>query len=312
MLDLIRIATRKSPLALWQAETVRNRLLQHHPEIQVELVPMSTEGDRKLGTPLARIGGKGLFIKELEAALYDGRADLAVHSMKDVTAVLPDGLAISTVLEREDPHDALVSNRYTSIKDMPADAIVGTCSIRRRSQLLASFPELQIKNLRGNVNTRLQKLDDGEYDAIILACAGLQRLGMENRIQESLPANISLPAVGQGIIGIEIKSENTELQSLLQCLHHEPTASRLDCERALSATLNGGCSAPIAAFALIKNNEIFLEAKVIAHDGSRVLVFTGSDSVANAHQLGVDAATNLISQGAMQILEEAEASIEAV
>lgn len=305
MPEPIRIATRNSPLALWQAESVRHQLLSQHPGLEIELVPMTTEGDRKLGSSLAKIGGKGLFIKELEAALYDGRADLAVHSMKDVTAVLPDGLTISTVLEREDPFDAFVSNRYQSLDELPENAIIGTCSVRRSSQLLAKHPKFNIKDLRGNVNTRLQKLDDGNYDAIVLACAGLQRLGMAERITATLQESLCLPAVGQGIIGIEIREKDQRLQRLLHCLHHTPTAYRLQAERAVSATLNGGCSAPIAGFTTLKGNHLHLKARVIALDGSEVLEFSGVDTMENAHALGVAAANELVEKGAMRLLEDA-------
>ncbi len=290
---------------MWQAETVRDQLLSHHPQLSIDLVPMSTEGDRKLGSSLAKIGGKGLFIKELEAALFESRADIAVHSMKDVTAVLPEGLKISTILERESPFDGFVSNHYASLSELPDNAIIGTCSVRRRSQLLARYPNFRIKDLRGNVNTRLEKLDNGDYDAIILACAGLTRLGMESRVRETIHQAVSLPAVGQGIIGIEIRENDSELEQLLSCLHHAPTATRLSAERALSATLNGGCSAPIAGYATLQDDQVILKSRVIAHDGSEVLEHTAQASHDHAEKLGIKAAKDLKKQGALRILEEA-------
>jgi len=258
----VRIATRKSPLALWQAKTVQQRLMAVHENIDVQLVPMTTEGDRTLDKPLYQVGGKQLFVKELEAAMLEGRADLAVHSMKDVAAVLPAGLTLCTNLEREDPSDALVSNHYHSLDALPAGAVIGTCSVRRRAQLLAARPDCRIKNLRGNVGTRLSKLDADEYDAIVLASAGLIRLGLTDRITAPLPFNLSLPAVGQGIVGIEVRANDDALQTLLSPLHCADTADRLSAERAVSRTLNGGCSAPIAAYATLAGaTELLAEAE---------------------------------------------------
>ena len=302
----VRIATRKSPLALWQAETVQSRLKAAHPSLDVQLVPMTTEGDIKLGQPLYQIGGKQLFVKELESAMFEKRADLAVHSMKDVAAVLPDGLMLCTYMEREDPTDALVSNQYTSLDDLPQGAVIGTCSVRRRAQLMAARPDVQIKNLRGNVGTRLSKLDAGEYDAIILASAGLKRLGLQTRIAAQLSMELSLPAAGQGVVGIEVRSDDTELQELLTPLHDENSADRLIAERAVTRTLNGGCSAPIAAYATLDGNELNLTARVIAMDGRTLLEEEVTGSREKAELLGINAAEKLQAKGAMIILAEAE------
>lgn len=306
MASTVRIATRKSPLALWQAETVQSQLKAAHDSIDVQLVPMTTEGDIKLDQPLYQIGGKQLFVKELEAAMFEKRADLAVHSMKDVAAVLPEGLVLCTIMEREDPTDALVSNTYKSMDELPEGAVIGTCSVRRRAQLMAARPDLQIKNLRGNVGTRLSKLDAGEYDAIILASAGLMRLGLENRIAARLSIELSLPAAGQGIVGIEVRNEDTELQELLAPLHDIDAADRLAAERAVTRTLNGGCSAPIAAYATLDGDELTLVTRVIAMDGKTTLEEKITGPRSQAVTLGVNAAKALQNKGAMKILAEAE------
>lgn len=303
----VRIATRKSPLALWQAETVQAQLRAAHAGIDVQLVPMTTEGDIKLGQPLYKLGGKQLFVKELEAAMMEKRADLAVHSMKDVAAVLPEGLTLCTYMEREDPTDAFVSNNYEALSQLPDGAVIGTCSVRRRAQLMAVRPDCRIKNLRGNVGTRLGKLDAGEYDAIILASAGLMRLGLESRIAERLPLKMSLPAAGQGIVGIEIRSNDTALKELLAPLHHSDSADRLISERAVTRTLNGGCSAPVAAYSILQGDQLTLVARVIALDGKTLLEETVSGHRSNADALGIKAAEALKTQGAMKILAEAEA-----
>ncbi len=305
--SIVRIATRKSPLALWQAETVQAQLKAAHAGIDVQLVPITTEGDIKLDQPLYKIGGKDLFVKELETAMMEKRADLAVHSMKDVAAVLPQGLTLCTFMQREDPTDALVSNNYEAFSELPQGAIIGTCSVRRRAQLLASRPDVQIKNLRGNVGTRLSKLDAGEYDAIILASAGLMRLGLENRIVERLPLPMSLPAAGQGIVGIEVRSDDDELQQLLAPLHDNDAADRLTSERAVTRTLNGGCSAPVAAFSVLKNDELSLVARVISIDGKTLIEESISGHRSEANALGIKAAELLKAQGADEILAEAEA-----
>ena len=306
MSSIVRIATRKSPLALWQAETVQSQLRAAHDSIDVQLVPMTTEGDIKLDQPLYRIGGKQLFVKELESAMMEKRADLAVHSMKDVAAVLPDGLMLCTFMEREDPTDALVSNKYKSLEELPQGAVIGTCSVRRRAQLMAARPDCRIKNLRGNVGTRLSKLDADEYDAIILASAGLKRLGLHDRIAAQLPMDLSLPAAGQGIVGIEVRSDDIELQELLAPLHHADSADRLQAERAVTRTLNGGCSAPIAAYSTLAENELTLIARVISMDGKTILEETVVGPRSEAVSLGENAARALQEKGAMKLLQEAE------
>ncbi len=302
----MRIATRKSPLALWQAETVQQQLQAAHEHIDVQLVPMTTEGDQRLDQPLYKIGGKQLFVKELESAMMEKRADLAVHSMKDVAAELPPGLTLCTYMEREDPTDALVSNHYHDLNDLPAGAVIGTCSVRRRAQLMAARPDCRIKNLRGNVGTRLSKLDADEYDAIILASAGLKRLGLAERIAAQLPMQLSLPAAGQGIVGIEVRSDDVELQKLLAPLHNTDAADRVTAERAVTRRLNGGCSAPIAAYATLNGDELTLIARVIAIDGQTTLEETVSGHRNNADALGTQAADALISQGALKILKDTE------
>jgi len=304
--SMVRIATRKSPLALWQAETVQERLLAAHNDIDVQLVPMTTEGDRTLDKPLYEVGGKNLFVKELENAMLESRADLAVHSMKDVAAVLPDGLTLCTFMEREDPTDALVSNHYKSLDDLPAGAVIGTCSVRRRAQLLAARPDCRIKNLRGNVGTRLSKLDADEYDAIILASAGLKRLGLSERIASTLPMELSLPAAGQGIVGIEVRKTDSALQQLLTPLHSKDAADRVTAERAVTRVLNGGCSAPIAAYATIDGDQLTMVTRVIAIDGTKTLEETVTGSRQDADALGVKAAKALKKQGAAELLEQAD------
>ncbi len=311
MPDLIRIATRQSPLALWQAHSVRDLLQNQHPELRIELLPMTTKGDREQSTSLAKIGGKGLFLKELETALLDKSADLAVHSMKDVTAQMPKGLIISTVLERHNPHDALVSNKYSSLEAIPDNAVIGTCSPRRQAQLLHFNPTYNIVELRGNVGTRLNKLDAGDFDATILACAGLERLGLEERIAQSIPAAQCLPAVTQGTIGIEIRESDSHMKQLLAPLNHEPTAIRSIAERAFSATLNGGCSAPIAAFATISGDDINLSTRVIALDGSTMLEATDQAPLNQAHALGEKLAIELLEKGAQDILDNVAIGLSA-
>jgi len=311
MPELIRIATRQSPLALWQANSVRDLLLTRHPELRIELLPMTTKGDREQATSLAKIGGKGLFLKELETALLDKSADLAVHSMKDVTAQLPDGLIISTVLERHNPYDALVSNHYSSLEALPDNAVIGTCSPRRQAQLLKFNPTFSIVELRGNVGTRLGKLDAGDFDATVLACAGLERLGLETRIAQSIPPAQCLPAVTQGTIGIEIRDSDSDMKQLLAPLNHEPTTTRSVAERAFSATLNGGCSAPIAAFATISGNNISMTARVIALDGSTMLEVTDEAPPDQAQALGEKMAIELLRKGAQDILDKAAIGLSA-
>ena len=274
---IIRIATRKSALALWQAKYVKAALLNAHKNLQVELVPMSTQGDKILDTPLAKIGGKGLFIKELEVAMTESRADIAVHSMKDVPVSFPDGFGLHAICERENPFDAFVSNHFNSLQELPLNAVVGTSSLRRQCQLRKVRPDLLIKDLRGNVNTRLAKLDAGEYDAIVLAAAGLIRLGMQQRIQTEIPAELSLPAVGQGAVGIECRNDDADLIALLAPLNHFETSIRVTAERAMNAKLNGGCQVPIGSFAELNGQHITLRGLVGSVDGKVMLHAKHSD-----------------------------------
>ena len=299
----IRIATRKSALALWQAEYVKARLEQAHPGLIVTLVPMVSRGDKLLDAPLAKIGGKGLFVKELETALLENEADIAVHSMKDVPMEFPEGLGLFCICEREDPRDAFVSNTFASLDELPAGSVVGTSSLRRQAQLLARRPDLKIQFLRGNVNTRLAKLDAGEYDAIILAAAGLIRLGFEERIRSSISAEDSLPAGGQGAVGIECRSADTEVHALLAPLHHADTADRVVAERALNKHLNGGCQVPIACYALLEGDELWLRGLVGQPDGSSLLRAEARAPRAQAEALGVQVADALLAQGAEGILQ---------
>ncbi|WP_162797381.1 hydroxymethylbilane synthase [Vibrio cholerae] len=299
----IRIATRQSPLALWQANYVKDALMAAHPGLQVELVTMVTRGDVILDTPLAKVGGKGLFVKELEIAMLEGRADLAVHSMKDVPVDFPDGLGLVTICEREDPRDAFVSNTYAKIEDLPSGAIVGTCSLRRQCQLKAARPDLVIKELRGNVGTRLSKLDAGEYDAIILAAAGLKRLELESRIRSFIEPEQSLPAVGQGAVGIECRVNDQRVRALLAPLNHADTAARVRSERAMNLTLQGGCQVPIGSYALLEGDTIWLRALVGEPDGSQIVRGEIRGPRTQAEQLGITLAEQLLSQGAKEILE---------
>lgn len=269
------IATRESALALWQAEHVRARLQSLYPGLQVELLGMTTEGDRNLGTTLAKIGGKGLFVKELEDAMLHGRADIAVHSMKDMPVNLPPGFAIAAIGEREDPRDAFVSNKYVALDQLPMGAIVGTSSLRRESQLRARLPHLKVLPLRGNVQTRLRKLDAGEYDAIILAAAGLIRLGLRERIRTLIEPQLSLPAVGQGALGIECLTDRADLMETLAPLHHAETAWCVRAERAMSRRLGGSCTVPLGGFAQITNGRATLDGFVASPDGTRVLRASG-------------------------------------
>lgn len=300
--QLIRIATRQSPLALWQAEHVRQLLCAQHPDLEVTLVPMVTKGDVILDTPLAKVGGKGLFVKELELALLEQRADIAVHSMKDVPVEFPDSLGLVCICERDDPHDALVSNHYDSLDALPQGAIVGTSSLRRQCQLRAARPDLHIKDLRGNVGTRLSKLDNGEYDAIILAAAGLRRLGLEARIRARLSVQQSLPAVGQGAIGIECRLDDARVRALLAPLNHADTADRVVAERAMNNRLQGGCQVPIGSYAELTGDQLYLRALVGAPDGSRLLQAEIRGPRTAAEQLGSALAEQLLDAGAGSIL----------
>lgn len=301
--DLLRIATRKSPLALWQAEHVRSRLMELHAGLQVELLTMSTQGDRILDSPLAKIGGKGLFVKELEQGMLEDRADIAVHSMKDVPAELPEGLCIGAILEREDPQDAFVSNEFAAVDALPDAARVGTSSLRRQCQLRARRPDLRILDLRGNVGTRLGKLDAGDYDAIVLACAGLKRLGMAARITSALAPELMLPAIAQGVIGIECRCDDEWVKALIAPLNHEETLQRTTAERAMNATLAGGCQAPVAGYSVINANAIELRGLVGRADGSEIIHGDISGPVQQAATLGKQLADDLLSRGARPILD---------
>ncbi|HEY7867294.1 MAG TPA: hydroxymethylbilane synthase [Psychromonas sp.] len=300
----IRIATRHSPLAMWQANFIKSELLKHHPDLIVELLPMKTKGDKILDTPLAKVGGKGLFVKELEVAILEGRADIAVHSIKDVPVDFPEGLGLTTICEREDPRDAFVSNHYQQLDKLPEGAVVGTSSLRRQCQILALRPDIIIKNLRGNVNTRLRKLDEGEYDAIILAAAGLIRLKMQDRITSLIEPEVSLPAVGQGAVGIECRLDDEQTINLLKPLEDAKTRIRVTAERAMNLKLQGGCQVPIGSFATLENEQLFLRGLVGSVDGKEIIrkEITGHQN--DAQQLGVSLAEQLLACGAEEILAE--------
>jgi len=305
MLDnVLRIATRQSPLALWQAQYVKQRLEACHAGLRVELVPMVTRGDVILDTPLAKVGGKGLFVKELELALLEDRADIAVHSMKDVPVDFPEGLGLVTICEREDPRDAFVSNHYDSLAALPQGSVVGTSSLRRQCQLAEYRPDLVIRSLRGNVGTRLSKLDNGEYDAIILAVAGLKRLGLESRIRVALSPEQSLPAVGQGAVGIECRLDDTRTHALLAPLNHTETAIRVQAERAMNTRLEGGCQVPIGSYAELIDGELWLRALVGAPDGSQMVRGERRGKPQDAETLGVSLAEELLNNGAREILAD--------
>ncbi|MDK1684575.1 hydroxymethylbilane synthase [Acinetobacter terrestris] len=302
-MKILKIATRQSPLALWQAEHIRARLEALHADLKVELVTFVTQGDKILDTPLAKIGGKGLFVKELEAALLDGRADLAVHSMKDVPMALPEGLSLAVICEREDPLDAFVSNSYKSFDELPQGAKVGTSSLRRKTQILKQRPDLNIIDLRGNVGTRLSKLDSGLYDAIILASAGLKRLGLADRIRHTLQPEISLPAVGQGALGLECRATDQDVLDLILPLLHAETDVCVRAERAFNAYLEGGCQVPIAGYATLNQGQIHIEGRVGSVDGVTLLKVQLSGAPEQAEQLGVSLAQKLLEQGAGDLLK---------
>lgn len=298
----LRIATRKSQLALWQAEYVKAELEKHHPGLVIELVPLTSRGDKILDVPLAKVGGKGLFVKELEQALLEDEADIAVHSMKDVPMEFPEGLGLAVICPREDARDAFVSNRFGSLDDVPHGGVIGTSSLRRQCQLLALRPDLEIKFLRGNVQTRLQKLDDGEYDAIILAAAGLIRLELQARIRSYLSPEQSLPAGGQGAVGIECRQADATTLALLKPLHHQATAEQVEAERAMNRRLQGGCQVPIACYALHQADGLWLRGLVGAPDGSQMLFDEIRGNIADAEQMGIALADRLLAAGADKIL----------
>lgn len=302
-IDTIRIATRKSPLALWQAEEVARRLKAHHPQLEVVRVGMRTKGDKVLDSPLAKIGGKGLFVKELEQGLLDGSADIAVHSMKDVPVAFPDGLHLPVILRREDPRDAFVSNHHVTISDLHSNAKIGTSSLRRQCQIRYAHPGFALVNLRGNVNTRLSKLDSGDFDAIILASAGLKRLGLQSRISDYLDTTLCLPAIGQGAIGIECRSDDTQIQELIRPLHDTRTASCIRAERAINARLSGGCQVPLAGFAEIDDKGIHVRGLIGYADGSGIIRGEAKGKPSEAADLGLQVAEDLLSQGAGKILK---------
>ena len=301
---MLKIATRKSPLAIWQAEFVKSKLENIYPDLKVELVKMTTQGDQILNSPLSKIGGKSLFIKELEVGIMEGRADIAVHSMKDVPYELPQGFEIGAILERENPFDAFVSNDFNSIQDLPVGAKLGSCSLRRIVQVKAMRPDLEILDLRGNVNTRLKKLDDGEYDAIILACSGLTRLGFDNRIKQDLSPDDSLPAVGQGALGIEIKANDHEISNLIKPLIHQKTQIEVNAERALNTTLQGGCSVAIGAFATSEDSKLTLSGMVGNVDSGEIIRVQETGETSKPIDLGIRAAKKLLSLGARELLNE--------
>lgn len=302
--NIVRIATRKSPLALWQAHFVKEKLEQLHPNLQVELVPMVTKGDIILDTPLAKVGGKGLFVKELELALLEGRADIAVHSMKDVPVEFPAGLGLVTICEREDPRDAFVSNNYASLDALPVGSVVGTSSLRRQCQLREQRPDLIIRDLRGNVGTRLSKLDNGEYDAIILAVAGLKRLGLGERVRVALEPEQSLPAVGQGAVGIECRLNDDKTRELLAKMNNDNTSVCVLAERAMNMRLEGGCQVPIGSYAIWQGDNIWLRALVGAPDGSVIIRGERLSSPEQATQAGIALAEELLERGAREILAD--------
>ncbi|MCD2450965.1 hydroxymethylbilane synthase [Methylicorpusculum oleiharenae] len=301
---VIRIATRKSPLALWQAEHVAERLKAAFPGLQTEFVKMTTKGDKLLDAPLAKVGGKGLFVKELEQGMLEGIADIAVHSMKDVPVEFPEGLHLAAILTREDPTDAFVSNHFRSLDDLPSNAKIGTSSLRRQCQIKEKFPDSEILSLRGNVNTRLAKLDAGEFDAIILASAGLKRLGMGDRITACLDPAQSLPAIGQGAIGIECRIDDAELNRLLQTLHDPDTTICVRAERAMNKRLNGGCQVPIAGFAELAGNHLTMRGLVGSPDGTVLYRAERSGSAEEAEAIGKAIAEDLLANGADEILRE--------
>ena len=310
MSETLRIATRKSPLALWQAEYVKSQLQKHHPQLAVELIKITAEGDKILDVALSKVGGKGLFVKELELAMQAGEADLAVHSMKDVPMQLPEGFALPVICPREQPTDAFVSNDYAHLDDLPKGAVVGTSSLRRQAQILAYRPDLQIEFLRGNVGTRLNKLDDGQYQAIILASAGLLRLGLAARIRHAIAPEISLPAVGQGAVGIETRAGDQRIEQLLLPLRDQPTTLRVTAERAMNRKLNGGCHVPIAGFAVLEDKRLALEGRVGSVDGQTLLsahqqallVGDFDAQLTQAQALGEAVADALLADGAGALL----------
>ena len=302
--DKIVIATRGSMLALWQANHIKGLIEKEHPGITVELMKIKTTGDKILDVPLAQVGGKGLFVKEIEEALLDGRADLAVHSLKDVPTEFPGGLVLTAITEREDPRDALISNGRKSLTDLPEGAKIGSSSLRRKCQLLKVRPDLDIVNLRGNLDTRIKKAEAGEFDAIILAAAGLRRLGWEDRITECIPTEVLLPAIGQGALGIETREDDAEIIEIISFLNHPDTWAATRAERAALRKLEGGCQVPIAAFAEVEKGNMLVRGLVGSLDGKTMITAEVNGSTGDAEALGVQLAEKLLEQGAGEILEE--------
>lgn len=300
--NVLRIATRKSALALWQAEHAAAALRRAHPGLTVELIGMTTRGDKLLDAPLAKVGGKGLFIKELELGLMEGSADIAVHSMKDVPVEFPEGLALAVIMKRADPRDAFVSNRYRHPDQLPPGARVGTCSLRRQCQLAARYPNVQLLNLRGNVNTRLAKLDAGEFDAIILAAAGLQRLQLQARIAHYFEPEECLPAIGQGAIGIECRSGDNRIEDYIAALDDAGAKTLIKAERALNARMQGSCQVPVAGYAVAETGQLYLRGLVGMPDGSRIIRGEIRGPASQAERLGENLAEDMLERGADQVL----------
>jgi hydroxymethylbilane synthase len=302
MTDKIRIATRESTLALWQANYVKDGLLAAFPELQVEIIGMTTEGDRNKVSPLSEIGGKGVFVKELESALFNNEVDIAVHSMKDVPSELPDGLSISAICERADPRDAFVSTKYKQLEDVPSGGRIGSSSLRRRLQLKAMYPHLEYIELRGNVGTRLRKLDEGDFEGIILASAGLNRLGLGERISEHISPAHCIPSAGQGAVGIESRNDDSSINELLQAINHNPTELCVRSERMVTLSLGATCNLPIAAFAELKGDELHLSSFVSNESGSQVLNVNRSGPKSEANRIAGEVADALLSQGAAELI----------
>ena len=300
----IRIATRKSPLALWQANFVKQNLLLAHKDLKVELIPMVTQGDIILDSPLSKIGGKGLFVKQLEQAILNNEADIAVHSIKDIPAQFPEGLMLATICQRDEVRDAFVANKYTSLNDLPEGAIVGTSSLRRQCQLRSHFPHLIIKDLRGNVGTRLNKLDEEQYDAIILASVGLKRLSLEHRITQYIDTDLILPAVGQGAIGIESRTDDKQILDIISVLDDKKSRACIQAERAMNNALQGGCQVPIAGYCRLNNDQLMLQGLVGRVDGSKIIKQQITGCINEAESLGKELAQQLLNQGADLILTE--------
>ncbi|RMA97009.1 hydroxymethylbilane synthase [Hydrogenothermus marinus] len=300
----IRIGTRGSKLALWQANFVASKLKKHFPEIEIEIIKIKTKGDKILDVPLAKIGGKGLFVKEIEDALLKNEIDIAVHSLKDVPTYFPDGLGLTAIMEREDPRDAFLSVKYNSLNELPKGASVGTSSLRRKVQLKLKRSDLNIKDLRGNVDTRIRKLEEGQYDAIILAYAGLKRLGLENKVKQILDIDIMLPAVAQGFLAIETRLEDKKTNNIISTLNHKESEIRAKAERAFLKTLEGGCQVPLAGYSEIKDGKLYLTGFISDLEAKRVFKDKISGNLEEAEDLGINLAKNLLEKGAKEVLEE--------